>query len=443
MGRYFGTDGARGLANEQITPLLAYKIGRYIGWYDQGRHNRILIARDTRLSGAMLAQALSSGIVASGSDVYDIGVSTTPSVSYLVMSEGFDFGVMISASHNPYYDNGIKIFAGNGEKIPAELEAAIEGYVDAAEDVLPLMTNAKIGRLPPARKLIDRYIDFLVSKADPRITGLAILCDCANGSASQIAPKLFFRLGLNVELVHATPDGLNINDHCGSTHIRQLLPTLTKGTYDAVFAFDGDADRCLAIDDQNRVVDGDAIIYLSALNMKRSGELKGGKVVLSIMSNLGLKKSLAKEGITYEETPVGDKYVQATLRDKDLSLGGEQSGHIIFADDLRTGDGLLTMIKILNVIATRKRSLSSLLKGLKIYPQCLMNTVVRNKEAIIEHQGLQALIEAERARLGEDGRILVRPSGTEQLIRVMCEAESDELCHDICGRITKYIEDLQ
>lgn len=443
MGRYFGTDGARGVANVEITGLLAYKIGRFIGCYPDGRHNRILVARDTRLSGRMLAKMLGGGIVSSGSDVYDVGVSTTPSVSFLVASEGFDYGVMISASHNPYYDNGIKIFDRNGRKIAPKLEALIEDYIDAPEDPLPLMDHDKIGRTPPAKRLIEKYIDFLVSKADPRITGLEIMVDCANGSAAALAPRLFLKLGLNVNLVNAVPNGTNINDHCGSTHIEELLPTLNKGTYDAVFAFDGDADRCLAIDEENHIVDGDAIIYLSALMMKHNGELKNDKVIVSVMSNLGLKKALAAAGIAVEETPVGDKYIQAALLEEGCSLGGEQSGHVIYADDLCTGDGLLTMIKILNTIAERHMRLSSLIRKLRILPQCLLNVTVKDKFAVMEDAGLKALIESESARLGNSGRILVRPSGTEPLVRVMCEAESDETCRAVCERIIYYIENLK
>lgn len=442
MGKYFGTDGVRGLANEVVTPELAYRIGRFIGQYPNGKKNRILLARDTRLSGKMLSSALKSGIVTSGSDVYDLEVSTTPSISYLVNKEKFDYGVMISASHNPFYDNGIKIFSSTGEKLAAEIEAKIEEYLDADKDYLPLMVNEKIGRCPNARHLIDKYMNFLATRADPRITGLRILVDCANGSASLIAPKLFALLGLNAELLHSTPNGLNINKDCGSTHISNLLEYAENGDYDAVFAFDGDADRCLAIDDKNVVLDGDGIIYISALHMKKHRELNGMKVVLSVMSNMGLKKALKKEQIDYVEVGVGDKYVQAALKENNYSLGGEQSGHIIYADDLNTGDGFLTMIKILNTMVSARKPLSVLRNKLKIYPQKLVNIEVKDKDAIMNDSSLKELIKVETDKLQDNGRILIRPSGTEQLIRVMCEAESDEECERICEIFNSHIRAL-
>lgn len=447
MPKYFGTDGARGAANVKITPELAFRIGRFIGYYPEGKKNRILIARDTRISGQMLSCSLISGIVASGSDVYDLGVSTTPSVSYLVRKHNFDYGVMISASHNPYYDNGIKIFNRHGEKLEANIEALIEEYIDcsshAQDMMIPYAKNEHIGVVPKSKQLIDEYITFLSERASPLVTGLNVLFDCANGSSSRIIPELVKRLGINATIINASPNGVNINAGCGSTHLSSLIAEMNKGDYDCAFAFDGDADRCLAIDKFGKVVDGDAIIYLAAMNMKKNGFLKDDAVVYTVMSNLGLRIAFKNVGIKGVEVGVGDKYVQAELKKNNYSLGGEQSGHIIFLDDMNTGDGLLTMIKVLNVMVDERKSLDELTKDLVIYPQLLKNIVVENKEAVLSDPGLNKLIKTKQDELGEYGRILVRASGTESLIRVMCEAKSDEICKSICDSIINYINELQ
>ena len=440
MGKYFGTDGARGVAGKQITGALAYRIGRFIG---HGKKNKILIARDTRISGKLLADAVGVGATSSGSDVYDIGVSTTPSVSYLVRKHGFDYGVMISASHNPYYDNGIKVFNAEGEKLEAEREDNIEEYIDNPADDLPLMTNDQIGRYMPCDELLDEYIDFLVSKADPKVKNLKVFIDCSNGSSSAIAPKVLEKLGVNFKVVANKPDGLNINDHCGSTKIENDAEPVRNGGFDLGFAFDGDADRCLALTNEGVVIDGDQLIYLNALNLKKNGKLSGNTVVITVMSNLGLKKALAAEGVDFHETAVGDKYVQMDMKANNLSIGGEQSGHIIFLDDLNTGDGVLTMIHTLNVVASEGKSLQELVAKLKIYPQSLKNVTVTNKEAVLSNAGFKAKIKALEDELKGNGRILVRPSGTEPKIRVMCEAPTQEECDKITSTLAAYVEDIR
>lgn len=443
MGKYFGTDGARGVAGKQITGALAYRIGRFIGQSSNGRKNKILIARDTRISGQLLADAVGVGIVSSGSDVYNIGVSTTPSVSYIVRKHGFDYGVMISASHNPYYDNGIKVFNAQGEKLEAEIEDLIEGYIDSPVDNLPLMTNDQMGRYMPCDELLDEYVEFLVSKANPKVKNLKVFIDCSNGSSSAIAPKVLEKLGVNFKVVANAPDGLNINDHCGSTHIENDSEIVKEGKFDIGFAFDGDADRCLALSDEGHVIDGDQLIYLNALNLRKNGKLSGNTVVITVMSNLGLKKALTNEGIEYHETTVGDKYVQMDMKENKLSIGGEQSGHIIFLDDLNTGDGVLTMIHTLNVIAEEGKNIKELISKLKIYPQSLKNVTVTNKEAVLSNAGFKAKVKELEDSLKGNGRILARPSGTEPKIRVMCEAPTQEECEYITSTLAKYVEEIR
>lgn len=442
MGKYFGTDGVRGLANQELTTRIAYRIGRFIGQYPNGKKNRIIIARDTRLSGEMLLASLVSGITASGSDVYDEGVSTTPSISYLVKERQFDYGIMISASHNPFYDNGIKIFSSEGEKLSNDIELLIEDYIDRIQDDLPVDSN-RIGRWFHGKDLLNDYQRFLMSKITEDLSSLRILVDGANGSASKVVPDLFSKIGLNAEYIHIVPNGRNINEQCGSTHLTSLMETIQRKEYDIGLAFDGDADRLMVVSPDGSLVDGDAIIYLCACYLKDKGLLKDNKVVITVMSNLGLKKALDAKGIQYEITTVGDKYVQAKMKELHLSLGGEQSGHIIFLDDLNTGDGILTAIKVMCIMKNTEKSLKELLEGLTIYPQKLRNVVVRNKEYVLQHAGLKKLIEdLEKNVLKGNGRILLRASGTESLVRVMCEAETNEICERICNELVSYIEDL-
>lgn len=442
MGKYFGTDGVRGLANQELTTRIAYRIGRFIGQYPNGKKNRIIIARDTRLSGEMLLASLVSGITASGSDVYDEGVYTTPSISYLVKERQFDYGIMISASHNPFYDNGIRIFSSEGEKLSNDIELLIEDYIDRIQDDLPVDSN-RIGRWFHGKDLLNDYQRFLMSKITEDLSSLRILVDGANGSASKVVPDLFSKIGLNAEYIHIVPNGRNINEQCGSTHLTSLMETIQRKEYDIGLAFDGDADRLMVVSPDGSLVDGDAIIYLCACYLKDKGLLKDNKVVITVMSNLGLKKALDAKGIQYEITTVGDKYVQAKMKELHLSLGGEQSGHIIFLDDLNTGDGILTAIKVMCIMKNTGKSLKELLEGLTIYPQKLRNVVVRNKEYVLQHAGLKKLIEdLEKNVLKGNGRILLRASGTESLVRVMCEAETNEICERICNELVSYIEDL-
>ena len=443
MGKYFGTDGVRGIANDKLTSRLAYRIGRFLGQYPNGKKTKILIGRDTRLSGSMLDCALISGVTSSGGDVYELGVTTTPSISYLVENGDYDFGVMISASHNPFFDNGIKIFSPNGEKCPADIEAEIEKYIDSDNDYLPLPKNAGLGRLIIAQSEVEKYLDYIASKAKGDYSKIRALIDCANGSASVTAKRVFIdRLGLNADIIFDKFDGTNINNNCGSTHLENLKMKVKKGGYDIGIAFDGDADRCLFVDEDGNDVDGDMTMYVNAMFLKKAGKLTDNKIVLTVMSNLGLKKVLEQKGLSYEEVSVGDKYVQAKLKEKHLSLGGEQSGHVIFNEDLNTGDGMLTAIHTLNVMCAENASLKQLKADFVKYPQVLQNVGVSNKEAIMENQDLKNRIKALEDGLNGDGRILVRPSGTEQLVRVMVEAKSIDICKSIAGELVSFINGL-
>lgn len=439
--KHFGTDGVRGIANVKLTPEMAYRIGRFIGQYPEGKKNKILLARDTRISGDMLRHALVAGILASGSDVYDEGVSTTPSISYLVQNGDFDYGIMISASHNPYYDNGIKLFNKDGEKISSDIESDIEQYMDSPVDNIPHKINDEIGRCYSGKHLLEKYIDFLVSKAKD-LKSMKVLVDCANGSASVVAPTLFNRLGINATFMNANPNGTNINDRCGSTHLDGLIKAIKNDQYDIGLAFDGDSDRFMAVTPNGAVIDGDAVLYLNALYLQKHNALDNNTIVITSMSNLGLKKALEKHNISLEVTDVGDKYVQARLKERCLDLGGEQSGHIIFLKDLNTGDGLLTAIKIMNILVDEKRPVEELLEGLTIYPQLLKNVAVLNKVAILHHSGLNDFIKELQDSLKDEGRIIVRPSGTEPLVRVMCEAKSMSICESIVNQIVDYIDSI-
>lgn len=441
MGKYFGTDGVRGLANKELTARIAYRIGRFLGQYPNGKKNKILIARDTRLSGDMLLASLIAGITSSGSDVYDEGISSTPSISYLVNRFNFDYGIMISASHNPYYDNGIKIFSSDGEKLSHDIELLIEEYIDSNQDSLITSLNA-LGRWIKNDELINGYINFLFNKGED-FSSLKVLVDCANGSASMIVPILFKKFNLTFDCINYHPNGTNINEQCGSTHLKSLKEEIVKKDYDIGFAFDGDADRLLIVAPNGEVIDGDAILYMCAKWLKANNKLNNNEIVITVMSNIGLKKALDEENIGYEITSVGDKYVQAKLKEKKLSLGGEQSGHIIFLDDLNTGDGILTAIKVLKIMKESKKSILELIKGLTIYPQKLRNVAVVNKDYILSHEGLKALtIKLENEILKGNGRFLLRASGTESLIRVMCEAPTNEICDYIVNTLVSFIEDL-
>lgn len=420
---------------------MAYRIGRYIGCSSKSQPRRIVIGRDTRVSGQLLFSALVTGIIASGSWVYDMGITTTPSISYITHKHHFDFGIMISASHNPYYDNGIKIFSHEGEKISSALECQIDEYIDRCDDDLPFARNEKIGIVIDGLYLVNEYLDFLIDKAH-NFSKLRVLVDCANGSASKLAPILFARIGIQTDFINNIPNGQNINDFCGSTHISTLQEAMRAKKYDIGFSFDGDADRLLAVAPNGKVVDGDALMYIAARSLRARDKLNQNTVVMAVMSNYGTKKSLIDQGFAIEETDVGDKYVQSLLKQKHLSLGGEQSGHIIFMDDLNTGDGLLTAVKILKVMCSENKSLLELLEGLEYYPQKLINVKVFNKNAVMANEGLQSIIEEENIKLKGKGRVLVRPSGTEQLIRVMAETPSIEETARVVEHIANYINGL-
>ncbi|MCD7737152.1 MAG: phosphoglucosamine mutase [Lachnospiraceae bacterium] len=447
MGKYFGTDGFRGEANVKLTVEHAFKVGRYLGWYFGKEHKaNIVIGKDTRRSSYMFEYALAAGLTASGADAYLLHVTTTPSVSYVVRTEDFDCGIMISASHNPYYDNGLKIISGSGKKMDAEVEDEIEAYIDGELESLaiqncdslresghglrdlPLATGADIGRTVDYQAGRNRYIGHLISLATRSYKNTRVGLDCSNGSSSAIAKSVFDALGAKTYVIHNEPDGTNINRDCGSTHIDALRRFVLEKGLDVGFAYDGDADRCIAVDENGRIIDGDLILYICGKYFKENGQLANNTVVTTIMSNLGLYKAFDREGILYEKTAVGDKYVYANMCENGHCLGGEQSGHVIFSKYATTGDGILTSIMIMEVMMKKKVSLATLASEVEIYPQLLKNVRVSDKAAVRENPSVQAAVAAAERELGEDGRILVRESGTEPVIRVMAEAKTDELC---------------
>ena len=441
MGRYFGTDGFRGEANVGLTVRHAYKVGRFLGAYYGKEHKaRIIIGKDTRRSSYMFEYSLVAGLTASGADAYLLHVTSTPSVSYVVRTGGFDCGIMISASHNPFYDNGIKVINGAGYKLEPEVEALIEDYVDRAEDDLPLATRENVGRTVDYVLGRNRYLGYLISLATRSFENVKVGLDCANGSAHQIANAVYSALGAKTYVINAEPDGTNINNGCGSTHIEGLQKFVVENGLDVGFAFDGDADRCLAVDEKGNVIDGDAILYICGKYLKDRGELHGNKVVTTIMSNLGLYKAFDNLGIEYDKTDVGDKYVSEDMVKNGYSLGGEQSGHIIFSKNATTGDGVLTSLKIMEAMLESKKKLSELKEGLTIYPQLLTNIKVTDKDAVINApEVLKAKEEAEASLMG-DGRVILRKSGTEPLIRVMVEGKNDEICKEVTDKIVTVID---
>lgn len=429
MGKYFGTDGFRGEANVDLTVEHAFKVGRFLGWYFGREHKaQIVIGKDTRRSSYMFEDALSAGLTASGADAYLLHVTTTPSVSYVVRTEGFDCGIMISASHNPFYDNGIKIIDGNGHKMDAAVEEMIEAYIDYNTPEIPYATRADIGRTVDFAAGRNRYIGHLITIPTRSYKNKRVGLDCSNGSASSVAKSVFDALGAKTYVINSEPDGTNINTDCGSTHIEVLQNFVKEKHLDVGFAFDGDADRCIAIDENGNIVDGDLILYVCGTYFKEIGRLDNNTVVTTIMSNLGLYKAFDKAGISYEKTAVGDKYVNENMVANNHCLGGEQSGHIIFSKYASTGDGILTALMLMEVILNKKQSLGELCRPVTIYPQLLKNVRVADKVAARENSAVQAAVQKVADELGDDGRILVRESGTEPLIRVMVEAATDELC---------------
>lgn len=450
MGKYFGTDGFRGEANRNLTADHAYKIGRFLGWYygELKRQNgddtpaRIVIGKDTRRSSYMFEYTLVGGLVASGADAYLLHVTTTPSVAYVARVDEFDCGIMISASHNPYYDNGIKLINGNGEKMDEGTISLIEAYLDGEVELfgekyseVPYAHKEKIGRTVDYVSGRNRYVGYLISLGMYSFKGVKVALDCANGSSWNIAKSVFDALGAKTYVINADPNGTNINNNAGSTHIEGLQKYVVEEGMDVGFAYDGDADRCLCVDEKGQVVDGDAILYVYGRYMKERGKLVTNTVVTTVMSNFGLYKAFDEQGIDYAKTAVGDKYVYEYMQKNGCRIGGEQSGHIIFSKYASTGDGILTSLKMMEVMMARKKTMSQLTEDLHIYPQVLVNVRVQDKAVAQADPDVQAAVRKVADELGDTGRILVRESGTEPLIRVMVEAET----HDICQ---KYVDDV-
>ena len=444
MGKYFGTDGFRGEANVDLTVEHAYKVGRFLGWYygkqAKGDRCRVVIGKDTRRSSYMFEYSLAAGLTASGADTYLLHVTTTPSVSHVIRTEDFDCGIMISASHNPYYDNGIKVMNGNGEKLEESVIEEIEKYLDGEMEEIPLAKRENIGRTQDFAAGRNRYIGYLISIATRSFKGKKVGLDCSNGSASSVAKSVFDALGADTYVINDQPDGLNINRDCGSTHIGNLQKFVKETGLDVGFAYDGDADRCIAVDENGNVVDGDLILYVCGKYMKEHGQLKDDTIVTTIMSNLGLYKACDKIGMKYEKTQVGDKYVYENMVKNGFMLGGEQSGHIIFSKHVTTGDGILTSLMLMEVIMETKQSLGQLTEEVKIYPQLLKNVRVADKKTARENPEVVKAVDAVAEALGDDGRILVRESGTEPVIRVMVEAATDELCEKYVTQVIDVIE---
>lgn len=444
MGKYFGTDGFRGEANVDLTVEHAYKVGRYLGYYYGKNHEdgkaSVVIGKDTRRSSYMFEYSLVAGLTASGADVYLMHVTPTPSVSYIVRLDEFDCGIMISASHNPYYDNGIKVINGQGYKLEAEVEAEIEAYIDGEVPEIPFAKRENIGKTVDYAMGRNRYIGYLMTLATRSYKNKRVGLDCANGASSTVAKAVFEALGAKTYVISNEPDGTNINRDCGSTHIEQLQQLVKEKQLDIGFAYDGDADRCLAVDENGKVIDGDMIMYACGCYLSERGELNNNTVVTTIMSNLGLYKALDKKGISYEKTAVGDKYVFENMMENSHSLGGEQSGHIIFSKYATTGDGVLTSIKLMEVILEKKVNASELFRDLKIYPQLLVNVRVKSKPEAREDEDVIAAVKKVEQALGDDGRILLRESGTEPVIRVMVEAATDELCKQYVDEVVTVIK---
>lgn len=441
MGKYFGTDGFRGNANVTLTVEHAYKVGRYIGYYfgKDKEYAKVVIGKDTRRSSYMFEYALVAGLTASGAHVSLMHVTTTPSVAYITRTDNFDCGIMISASHNPYYDNGIKLINSKGYKMEKEVEDLIEKYIDGNIEELPYATMEKVGIATDYSMGRNRYIGYLMSIPTRAFKNYKIGLDCANGASSGIAKSVFDALGAKTYVINNEPNGININNNCGSTHIEGLQKLVIDNKLDIGFAYDGDADRCLAVNSNGNVIDGDLIIYLCGKYLKDKGQLDGNKVVTTIMSNIGLYKALDEIGIGYEKTQVGDKYVNENMVTNGYVLGGEQSGHIIFSKYATTGDGILTSLKIMETIIESKKTIDELLLPIKIYPQVLKNVPVTDKQKVLNDMNVKNKINEIENKLGNDGRVLVRPSGTEMIIRVMVEAKTEEECEKYVNQITDEI----
>ena len=454
MGRYFGTDGFRGEANENLTADHAFQVGRFLGWYygelkrRRGceESSKIVIGKDTRRSSYMFEYALAAGITASGADAYLLHVTTTPSVAFVARTEDFDCGVMISASHNPFYDNGIKLINSQGEKMDEETIGYVEAYLDGQLELfgkawssLPYAKREQVGRTVDHVAGRNRYVGYLISLGMYSLKGMKVALDCANGAAWNIARLVFEALGAKTYVINADPDGININQNAGSTHIEVLQKYVVDNALDVGFAYDGDADRCLCVDEKGSIVSGDHILYILGGYMRATGQLEGNTVVTTVMSNFGLYKALEDAGIDYAKTAVGDKYVYEYMLQNGCKLGGEQSGHIIISKYATTGDGILTSLKIMEVMLAKKKRLSELCSGLSIYPQVLKNVRVQDKKAAQDDPAVQAAVAAVAEELGDTGRILVRQSGTEPVIRVMVEAATKAECQSYVDRVVDVI----
>lgn len=455
MGKYFGTDGFRGEANANLTADHAYKVGRFLGWYygelrrRKGEEGpaRIVIGKDTRRSSYMFEYTLVGGLVASGADAYLLHVTTTPSVAYIARVDEFDCGIMISASHNPYYDNGIKLINGNGEKMDEETISLVEAYLDGELEVfgqkwpeIPFAKKEQIGCTVDYISGRNRYVGYLISLGMYSFRGKKVGLDCANGSSWNIAKAVFDALGAKTYVINAEPDGTNINRDAGSTHIEGLQRLVVEKGLDVGFAYDGDADRCLCVDEKGNVITGDHILYIYGKYMKERSKLLQNTVVTTVMSNFGLYKAFDELGIDYAKTAVGDKYVYEYMMKNGCRIGGEQSGHIIFSKYASTGDGILTSLKMMEVMMARKKKMSELTEGLTIYPQVLVNVRVTDKKAAQADPAVQEAVAAAAQALGDTGRILVRESGTEPVVRVMVEAETEEVCHQYVDGVVEVIK---
>ena len=444
MGKYFGTDGFRGEANVTLTVDHAFKVGRFLGWYYGKNHEngkaKIDIGKDTRRSSYMFEYSLVAGLTASGADAYLLHVTTTPSVSYVARTEDFDCGIMISASHNPFYDNGIKLINAAGEKMKEDVIAEIEKYLDGELGEIPYATRENIGCTVDYTAGRNRYMGYLMSLAIYSFKGIRVGLDASNGSAWTLAKAVFDALGAKTYVINAAPDGTNINANCGSTHIEGLQDLVRREHLDVGFAFDGDADRCLCVDEKGEVITGDHILYIYGCYMKDRDKLVGNKVVTTVMSNFGLYKAFDAVGIEYEKTKVGDKYVYECMSENGYRIGGEQSGHIIFSKYATTGDGIITALKMMEVMLAKKKTLSELAAPLVIYPQVLKNIRVTDKTQAQDDADVKAAVEAVANALGADGRILVRESGTEPVVRVMVEAGSTEECEKYVDQVIDVIK---
>ncbi|WP_308749635.1 phosphoglucosamine mutase [uncultured Anaerococcus sp.] len=442
--KYFGTDGFRGEANKNLNVYHAFKIGRFIGDYFSTKnngHGKILIGKDTRRSSYMFEDALSAGITSSGSNAHLLHVTPTPSVSYITRTEDFDCGIMITASHNPYNDNGIKIINKNGEKMEDEFLYKLEEYIDSKIEDIDLAVGEDIGRTVDYIGGRNRYIAYLIQTVTKSFEGIKVGLDCANGAAFTIAKPVYDALGADTFVINAEPNGFNINRDAGSTHIDSLRKYVVENKLDLGFAFDGDCDRCIAVDNEGNIIDGDSILYILANFMKKDGALDSNTVVTTVMSNIGLYKAFDDLGIKYEKTDVGDKNVHDRMYEKDIELGGEQSGHIIIKKFANTGDGILTSLKIMEAMIESKSDLKSLVRDLKIYPQVLINVKVKDKNTVLDNEYVKASVEKIEKELEDSGRVLVRKSGTEPLIRVMVEAETEEIANQSAMEIVNTIKE--